>query len=872
MGIGGSPKTVAFRACGTRSVPSWWWHGATASLIIALVVASPWARADFRPAIARVDLDRRQALPGSTIRATYTFLADESADRHLMVFVHLVPQGEGLQFGADFQPSLPTSSWPSGAFVREQHPIPVPPNAAPGRYRIALGLYDRYNGPRIELANSDRDLGDRRYAVGEIEVLPQGAVAPAMPATLEVLPVDESRLCDRSRMRRGEPTDPVILRSDVLQVTLDRADALPVAFELPDGARLRGEPSGLRPTVVLSRHTPRGTMAREWAAVLVRASAAEAVFRFEAAYEGTPAASFVLRYRLAASTLTVTLEGIAEQPGFELIEVRLPALASVRAGGLAWLAYPAKGGQWVDLAQAEPADLRWTTNWDFPAPLALIGSDRAVAVLDVPSYLDTTELSVIGDDPAGRLAAVGTTKVVRVPGTEKTPNLPADQGSLCRLTVLGGGDAFWLDGVKAARSALPAQPLEYYDQRFVYKVFCDAPGARHFTTFEEAGRLTRDLAALTGNWPQVAYLVGWQYQGHDTGYPAVDVVNERLGGHEGLLKLMDEARAWNCTISMHDNYDDAYLDSPAWDENVIARSPDGELMEGGVWAGGQSYILGLAAYAAGPGLDRVRYTCDRYRLRDTYHLDVLSAAPLRHDWSPAHPASAVANLRGKWAIVDEFARHGVDVTSEGLSWPFIGKLSYFWNSPRGRTETFGAEQAIPLVAALYRHSASWGGLNADGMGILESLFYNAAFSCDLTEATDRAWLADSFYLLQVPWFRLHHKPLETFRREGDRTLLGFGPGTSAELEWKTGSYRVTEEGAEIARDGATFCPLGDDRLAFYSRTAQELSAPLPPGWDAQRIVARALSVARPPEPVAVSVRERLLRVGVQARQPVLVYR
>jgi hypothetical protein len=838
---------------------------------LALTAALGGARADFRPAIARVDLDRLQAAPGGTIRATYVFLANEPADRQLTVFVHLIPLGEGFQFGGDFLPSLPTSSWPAGAFVCEQHPIPIPPTAEPGRYRVALGLYDRYNGPRIALANDDRDLGDQRYAVGEVEVVPAGAEPPPKPTRFEVLPVDESRLCDRARMRRKEPTDPIVLRSKELTVLLDRRDAVPFAYELPDGARLLGEPSGLRPTVVLSRSTPRATVARETCAASVKASQTEARFLFATEHEGAPAAQFTLCYLLSANVLTVTLEDIAQPAGHHLIEVRLPALASVRAAdGAAWLAYSGRGGQLVDIAPARSGELRWTTNWDYPAPIALLGSGKALAVLDVPSYLDTTEVSVFGDDPSLRVATLGTTKVVNVPGGPTTPDLPANQQSICHLTILGGGD--WLAGVNAVRRNLPRQRLGYYDERFVYKIFCDMPGAQGFTTFEEAGKLTRDFAALTGNWPQVAYLVGWQYEGHDTGYPAIDVVNARLGGRDGLMKLMQEARAWNCTISMHDNYDDAYPESPAWDENVIARGIDGELMKGGVWAGGQSYIIGMAAYAAGPGLERVRTTCERYRLRDTYHIDVLSAAPLRDDWNPAHPAGAVANLRGKWAIVDEFARHGVDVTSEGMSWPFIGKLSYFWNSPRGRADTFGCEQTIPLIAALYREAASWGGLNADGAGVQESLFYNCGFSCDLNKDTDRTWLADSFYLLQVPWFRLHKKPLQSFHREEDKTVLGFGEGMSAEIDWQTGSYRVTENGAEIARDGATFCRLGESRLAFYSRTAQELTAPLPAGWKVDRVVAQALSVGRPPEPVVASVDEGQVHVQVEARKPVLVYR
>ncbi len=301
--------------------------------LVALAAAALCAHADFRPALARLELDRGRVLPGTAVRATYTFLANEPADRQLMVFVHLIPLGEGFQIGGDFQPGLPTSSWPAGAFVRETHPIPIPANAAPGRYRVALGLYDRYNGPRIELANSDRSLGDYRYAVGEIDVLAPGAEAPAEPVAFEVLPVDESRLRDRSLMQRAEPTDPVVLRSDALRVVLDRADALPVAYELPDGVRLPGEPAGLRPSIVLFRSAPRGTVACEAGATSVHASDTEAAFRFEVAYEGTPAVAFVLRYRLEASTLSVTLEETSEQPGYELIEARLAALASVRADG-----------------------------------------------------------------------------------------------------------------------------------------------------------------------------------------------------------------------------------------------------------------------------------------------------------------------------------------------------------------------------------------------------------------------------------------------------------------------------------------------------------------------------------------------------------
>jgi hypothetical protein len=75
----------------------------------------------------------------------------------------------------------------------------------------------------------------------------------------------------------------------------------------------------------------------------------------------------------------------------------------------------------------------------------------------------------------------------------------------------------------------------------------------------------------------------------------------------------------------------------------------------------------------------------------------------------------------------------------------------------------------------------------------------------------------------------------------------------------------------VARDGDTFCPIGRDRVAFYSRTAKELSAPLPEGWDATAVVGKAMS-ADSEEAAEVAVRDGKLIVKVQAERPVMVFR
>jgi hypothetical protein len=500
----------------------------------------------------------------------------------------------------------------------------------------------------------------------------------------------------------------------------------------------------------------------------------------------------------------------------------------------------------------------------------MIGTAKTLAVLEVPSYMDSTEAAVTGATRVDRRAFLGTLKVLREPGGPTTPNLVEGQKSVCRVSVIPSGN--WLDGAKLVARRLPKISTHFYDDKLVYKIFLDSPGQKDYVTFEAAGEIIRRIAAMTDYAPQVAYLVGWQNEGHDSKYPAVEVVNARLGGYDALMKLMASGPKLNTVVSFHDNYDDAYKNSPAWDPDFIAKDQGGNLMVGGVWAGGQSYIIGAARYAAGPGLERVRYTCKRYKLRETYHIDVMTAAPLRSDWDPNHPASAVDDLlKGKYLIIDEFARHGVDVTSEGMCWPFIGKMSYFWNSPSAHPDQFGCDLVIPFVAALYRQTAAWGGLNAEGIGAMDALLYNKAFSLDIVPATVPLGV-EAYYLQQVPWFKLHARAMQSFRRDGERMILGFGKGTEVDLDYGAKRYSVTVDGVEIARDFATFAQIDDGRMAFYSREAQELSAALPKGWDATKIKAFALHDDRAPEAVAVKCDGRMVTVEVAAHQPIIVYR
>jgi hypothetical protein len=525
----------------------------------------------------------------------------------------------------------------------------------------------------------------------------------------------------------------------------------------------------------------------------------------------------------------------------------------------------------------------------------MIGTGNALCVQEVTSYMDGTEMQVVGT-PGQRRVSLGTIKTHRVDGSRcydmntgtattqncgnvRTPNLLVGEASRCRLDFLWATDQkreiTWLDGARVVRRRMRTTPNHLYDDAFVYGILVDQPAFETpSTTFEECEALIRNIAALTDGAPQIVHLWGFQYRGKDTGYPAVDQVNQRAGGSEGMMRLMQRARQWNCKVTLSDNYDDAYRSSPQWNSDLIARRPDGELWESRNWTGENSYILGLAKYMNGPGAERVRFTCDRYKLPGTTHIDVLSYYPIRNDWDPAHPASGIQNLvEGRFKVIDEYAERGVDVTSEALRYAFIGKISQFWNITGMAACPFGGKP-IPMLTAVYGQSATWGNPGRSATlaeRLVRTFFYNAPAHSFFRNDTDLRSVTDMFYLMMVPWFLLHAREIESFRRDGDRAVIRLAGNASIDLDSGRQTYAITIDGAEVARNASTFCPVDSDRIAFYSVEAAELTAKLPSTWDRRAIAAFALTTERPLE-MPMVVENELVKVAVRAQQPVIVYR
>jgi len=741
---------------------------------------------------------------------------------------------------------------------------------------------------------SDQEIFNRRQF---LQWSTAGAAAVGAQSILAAASAQETQPAGE----RQPPAHPVALRSADLEVILDPASGLPYEYRLlKNGSSLRGEDFGLPVSVTICRKQPWSFTTSALTPDRHHTSGNIAVFHFYATQGGASAAQFSLSYSLSGATLRITLEGIEEQPGFELIDVSMPRLVTVReSDDAAWLAHGDQGGSLARLSDATTGSLPLNTFWGNvlgTLPVVMVGTAHALCVQETTAFMDGTTLAVVGDK-GSRRASIGTDKVHRVNGSacvdlnlgrgmprncgnQSTPNLLVEQPSSCRLdflTVSGDPLKAWIAAGKLVRSRMPKIPTSFYNDKYVYGIRCDQPlYPEPSATFEQCGQIISRVAALTDHSPQIVHLWGWQFRGKDTGYPAVNVVNERIGGYDGMMRLMEQGPALNATVTLSDNYDDAYRSSPAWNEALIARRPDGQLWKSREWTGEESYILGLAKYMDGPGPERVRYTCERYKLKQTTHVDVLSYYSIRNDWDPQHPASGIRNLvDGRYKVLAGFAAHGVDVSSEALRYPMIGHISCYWYLTGPAPCPFGGSH-IPLVPLIYGSSAVWGLSGAGARGdaatvrILER-FFGACPHSILRADSDPALFLDAFYLGVVPFVTLRGRTLEDFQRNGEQTRIHLEGDALIESDLTAKTLRVALKGVDVLRDDAVFCPMGNDKIACYSITPRTITVPLPSGWNAATLTAVALYPDRR-EKAAIEQKADGVVVTLEARQPVMLYR
>ncbi len=835
-----------------------------------LIAAPP--ESGFKPQLLQVRLDKTSVSAGGSVIVTcwWQNTGNAPCESGENVFLHVRRAGEAenaagaIRFGADYSPAIPTYRWRPGRVVIESQVVNVLDKAPPGDYVLMIGMFSPSTGQRrtLDLPLPPKETA-RRYLVAKFRVLPAGAKleAAAFTNTFAPVPSVEAGLATK-------PEQTITLGQGPLALVLDATEPRVVAWRM-GAAKLSGDPEGEAPTVqvlTVADNRVRPADAKPFAtAWMLRREKSSAVYHAAVTGSGKPAVCFDLTFSVKGGGAEVGLDNVIETNGCQLVSVQLGRLVAATDG--ARLALPANGGRLVDPLKSVPAQRLLSMNWITQALAGVVCGRTMLCAADMPG-VDNRLVATVGD----QWAALGASFEYRAPARTSVPSLLLDGPEAIRLRFLApqNRQLDWMDGARLLRAEVKTRPPKIYDHTFIYKIFCDTPGSKSFVTFEQAADMVRRIANLTDGAPQVGYLVGWQHHGHDTGYPDVFTINQRLGGLEGLKAAMKRAAGDNAILSFHDNYDDAYKDSPAWNPEFIARGPDGDLQKGGVWAGGQSYIMSFYKYGMGPGRERVRRTLAMLPIRGSYHIDVLSAVPQRRDFNPDNPASGARSLEGKIAIVREFNKHGVDVTSEGFSAPFVGVLGHAWHLMRKRDTLFAGEERIPFTPFVYHGHATYGGGRLEDLS--ETLLYGAAQSGDFSGGTRMSEITDRYYLIEVPWFLLRNRELTDYTASAGLRRVHYGPNSFVEATDDNQHYRVVVEGRPVVVDGNVFTPnwRGNAWLA-YSRTGGTLDFPAPKGWtDASKVRAVTLTPDKPGATVPVTIENGHIRFDVPAATPVRV--
>lgn len=171
-------------------------------------------------------------------------------------------------------------------------------------------------------------------------------------------------------------------------------------------------------------------------------------------------------------------------------------------------------------------------------------------------------------------------------------------------------------------------------------------------TFEEAARVAEHLKNDLKIEKVLFTLGGWIHRGYDNQHPDILPTAPECGGDKAFADACKRIRALGYTLSLHDNYQDIYRDSPSWNEDFIQKNADGKLTVGGKWAGGRAYITcsqKAVELAKRPqNLVAVKKLSDA----DSYFIDTTYAAGLNECFDKTHPLTKLDDMKWKQAISD----------------------------------------------------------------------------------------------------------------------------------------------------------------------------------------------------------------------------
>lgn len=383
----------------------------------------------------------------------------------------------------------------------------------------------------------------------------------------------------------------------------------------------------------------------------------------------------------------------------------------------------------------------------------------------------------------------------------------------------------------------PERPWNFqYHQTLVIKLFLaqklPPSDSRTYLTFEQALDAIRRIDNLTRSIPKIVYLVGWQFDGHDSKYPSWSEVNHRLKrprdatAVDSLKWLMREGSTYHTTVSLHINMKDAYPDSPLWDtyvsNDLLCKEKDGTLKRGGIWDGQQAYLVCYTReWNEGFAQKRIDELLNFLPIQKagTIHIDAFESVE-----DPGHRITSEEQAKTQRKIFRYWKDKGVDVTSEMVYRPdpFVGLQPMAWHLD------FTLRQYMDIPASLF-----CGGTDP---GVGGELFGTSMMAEGRVreDAERMTGLLQDFCLQTLPWYYLNRHDRLRLLLTSDMSEATLSHGLVVRL-YRDHRYFIEHDGRLLREGDNVFMPAlwlkNKELIAFSVDGYERKTWQLPPDWE-----------------------------------------
>lgn len=360
------------------------------------------------------------------------------------------------------------------------------------------------------------------------------------------------------------------------------------------------------------------------------------------------------------------------------------------------------------------------------------------------------------------------------------------------------------------------EPDPFYEDTFVYKIMCEVHGNR-FTTFQQALEIIREVSRITQNKKQLVFLTGWQYTGHDSGYPSFDQVNPALGTWEELENLVRvAAEQYRATVSVHVNIDDSYREHPGFREDVLTRDIDGSCMQWEMFGNKQSYHINHTKDVRTGGIfERVDSLFSLLPLQGSVHFDAMRNT--NYSWEPDEFIGPDKEWYCGIKPIQKYVREkGCDISTESINGMMVEITDVYSHLYHN----------FKMWPVLYHRTLFGGGNGTDPY----SLIIGSNVDIDIMSYM----VANGQLLDQIAMYHLLYQYLlnrKMIRHTGafGKGVSVFEDGTIAEAD-NSSNFLCVRTGETLAADSSSrFLPL-QDGIYIYQQQAGTMVRTLPPEY------------------------------------------